>query len=84
MKAASRDHVSPSDSSHEGPSAPLRQCGAIRPTKSPASADRETPAEMREAKVQALRQAVEEGTYHVPAERLAAKMLQDALQEMLP
>jgi flagellar biosynthesis anti-sigma factor FlgM len=39
---------------------------------------------MREAKVQALRQAVEEGTYHVPAERLAAKMLQDALQEMLP
>ena len=40
--------------------------------------------EMRDAKVQALQQAVEQGTYHVPAEQLAAKMLQDALQEMLP
>jgi flagellar biosynthesis anti-sigma factor FlgM len=40
--------------------------------------------EMRDAKVQALQQAVEQGTYHVPTEQLAAKMLQDALQEMLP
>jgi anti-sigma28 factor (negative regulator of flagellin synthesis) len=38
----------------------------------------------REAKVQTLQQAVEQGSYHVPAEELAAKMLQDALQELLP
>jgi flagellar biosynthesis anti-sigma factor FlgM len=40
--------------------------------------------EMRDAKVRALQQAVEQGTYHVPAEQLAAKMLRDALQELLP
>jgi anti-sigma28 factor (negative regulator of flagellin synthesis) len=34
--------------------------------------------------VQALQQAVEQGSYHVPAEELAAKMLQDTLQELLP
>jgi flagellar biosynthesis anti-sigma factor FlgM len=39
---------------------------------------------MRGAKVRALRQAVEQGTYRVSAEQLAAKMLQDALQEILP
>jgi flagellar biosynthesis anti-sigma factor FlgM len=42
-----------------------------------------TPQE-RDAKVQALQQAVEQGSYHVPAEELAAKMLQDTLQEQLP
>ena len=42
-----------------------------------------TPAR-RDATIQALRQAVEQGTYHVPAEQVAAKMLQDALHETLP
>lgn len=39
---------------------------------------------MRDAKVQALRHAVEQGTYRVSAEQLAAKMLQGVLQERLP
>jgi flagellar biosynthesis anti-sigma factor FlgM len=39
---------------------------------------------MRDAKIQALQHAVEQGTYRVSAEQLAAKMLQGVLQEMLP
>jgi flagellar biosynthesis anti-sigma factor FlgM len=35
--------------------------------------------EVRDAKVQELQQAVERGTYHVPAEQLAEKILRDTL-----
>lgn len=40
----------------------------------------ETP-EVRDAKVQELQQAVERGTYHVTAEQLAEKILQETLRE---
>ena len=37
--------------------------------------------DVREAKVQALRQAVENGTYQVAAEQIAEKMLRDVLED---
>lgn len=39
--------------------------------------------EVRDAKVQELQQAVERGTYHVTAEQLAEKILQETLRETL-
>jgi hypothetical protein len=40
-------------------------------------------SEEREARVQELQRAVACGTYHVPAEQLAEKILQEALREAL-
>ena len=39
--------------------------------------------EVRDAKVQELQRAVERGSYHVPAEQLAEKILQETLRETL-
>jgi flagellar biosynthesis anti-sigma factor FlgM len=39
--------------------------------------------EGRDAKIRELRDAVKSGTYRVPAERIAGKMLQDVLHELL-
>ncbi|HSF32818.1 MAG TPA: flagellar biosynthesis anti-sigma factor FlgM [Candidatus Tectomicrobia bacterium] len=38
----------------------------------------------REAKVRELQDAIKNGTYRVPAEQLADKMLRDALRDQLP
>ena len=40
--------------------------------------------EMREAKIREIQEAVKSGTYHVPADQIADKMLQDTLREQLP
>ena len=39
--------------------------------------------EGRDAKIRELQDAVKSGTYHVPAEQIAGKMLRDALHELL-
>jgi anti-sigma28 factor (negative regulator of flagellin synthesis) len=39
---------------------------------------------MRQAKLAALQRAIDAGTYSVPAEQLAEKLLRDALLEDLP
>jgi flagellar biosynthesis anti-sigma factor FlgM len=39
--------------------------------------------EVRDAKIRELRDAVKSGTYRVPAEQIAGKMLQDMLHELL-
>lgn len=41
-------------------------------------------AEVREAKTRALQERVQSGTYHVPAEQIADKMLRDLLCAQLP
>jgi flagellar biosynthesis anti-sigma factor FlgM len=40
--------------------------------------------EAREAKVRELQDAIKNGTYQVPAEQLADKMLRDTLRDQLP
>src|SRR5919202_6039053 len=40
--------------------------------------------DIREAKVRALQQAVESGTYNVTAEQIAEKMLNEAVRKELP
>jgi flagellar biosynthesis anti-sigma factor FlgM len=40
-------------------------------------------SEGRDAKIRELQEAVKSGTYHVPAEQIADKMLQDTLHELL-
>jgi anti-sigma28 factor (negative regulator of flagellin synthesis) len=40
-------------------------------------------AEGRDAKIRELQDAVKSGTYQVPAEQIAGKMLQDTLHELL-
>jgi hypothetical protein len=40
-------------------------------------------SEMQEAKIRALQEAVESGSYHIPAEQIADKMLRDAVRELL-
>jgi anti-sigma28 factor (negative regulator of flagellin synthesis) len=39
--------------------------------------------EGRDAKIRELQDAVKSGTYHVPAEQIAGKMLQDTLHELI-
>jgi len=41
-------------------------------------------AEVRDAKVRALQEHLQSGTYHVPAEQIAEKMLRDLLCAQLP
>jgi flagellar biosynthesis anti-sigma factor FlgM len=41
-------------------------------------------SQMRDAKIRELQEAVKSGSYHVPAEQLADKMLRDTLHEVLP
>jgi anti-sigma28 factor (negative regulator of flagellin synthesis) len=40
--------------------------------------------EAREAKIRELQDAIKNGTYRVPAEQLADKMLRDTLRDQLP
>jgi flagellar biosynthesis anti-sigma factor FlgM len=40
--------------------------------------------EAREAKIRELQDAIEKGTYQVPAEQLADKLLRDTLRDQLP
>ena len=40
--------------------------------------------DLRDAKVQALRQAVQSGTYNVTPEQIAEKMLEEAMLDELP
>jgi hypothetical protein len=41
-------------------------------------------AEIREAKIRELQEAVKSDTYHVTAEQIANKMLRDTLRELVP
>lgn len=53
-------------------------------TTSPLSQPMACTAEVREAKTRALQERVQSGTYHVPAEQIADKMLRDLLCAQLP
>lgn len=46
----------------------------------PKPSARETPEEVREAKIRALQDAIKNGTYDVPAEQIASKMLRSHLR----
>jgi flagellar biosynthesis anti-sigma factor FlgM len=60
-------------------SAPLDQAAVVcQVTRALAHAD-----EGRDAKIRELQDAVKSGTYEVPAEQIADKMLQDTLHELL-
>jgi anti-sigma28 factor (negative regulator of flagellin synthesis) len=41
-------------------------------------------AEIREAKIRELQEAVKSDTYHVTAEQIANKMLRDTLRQLVP
>jgi anti-sigma28 factor (negative regulator of flagellin synthesis) len=59
-------------------SAPLNRAVACQVARALARTD-----EGRDAKIRELQDAVKSGTYQVPAEQIAGKMLQDTLHELL-
>jgi anti-sigma28 factor (negative regulator of flagellin synthesis) len=82
-----REVVPPQPWREEHPAERLEAHDLVEP---PSKADRESAprpditAEMRDARIRALQDAVKSGTYHVTAEELAEKMLQDLLRDQLP